>query len=94
MRVDKFLKVSRLVKRRTVAREACEEGRVAVNGRKAKPGSEVSVGDIVAIEFGGGTVQVQVLEVRDSATADIARRMYRVVEGPVRGISPADEHTY
>lgn len=76
MRIDKFLKVSRLIKRRTLASEACENGRVKINGKIAKPGSEVKVGDIVEIEFGSGTVKVKVNSVSEHASKEEAKEMY------------------
>ncbi|HHW31412.1 MAG TPA: RNA-binding S4 domain-containing protein [Clostridiaceae bacterium] len=76
MRIDKYLKVSRLIKRRTLANEACENGRVKINGKIAKPGSEVKVGDIVEIQFGSGTVKVRVNSVSEHVTKDEAKEMY------------------
>ncbi|MGE5485971.1 MAG: RNA-binding S4 domain-containing protein [Ignavibacteriales bacterium] len=87
MRIDKFLKVSRLIKRRTVAREACDGGRVSINGRQAKPGAEVRNGDTVTVAFGNRTIRVEVLETRESASLEQARQMYRVVEETIRGIT-------
>ena len=66
MRLDKFLKVSRLIKRRTVANEACDAGRVLVNGTVAKASVKVKVGDIIEIAFGTKTVKVEVLEIQDT----------------------------
>ena len=66
MRLDKFLKVSRLIKRRTVANEACDAGRVTVNGRPAKASVNVKVGDIIEIAFGQKTVKVKVLNLLDT----------------------------
>ena len=80
MRIDKFLKNSRLIKRRTVAKEACEQGRVKVNDKPAKPGTEVVEGDIVIIEFGTRTVKVEVLDLKDHVTKDAAKEMYRTIE--------------
>ncbi|NMB33760.1 MAG: RNA-binding S4 domain-containing protein, partial [Clostridium sp.] len=60
MRIDKYLKVSRLIKRRTLANEACEKGRVKINDRAAKPGSDVKIGDIIEVQFGNNTVRVKV----------------------------------
>jgi len=59
MRIDKYLKVSRLIKRRTLANEACEQGRVLINGKVAKPGTEVKVGDIIEIRFGNSTTKLK-----------------------------------
>ncbi len=80
MRVDKFLKNSRLIKRRTVAKEACEQGRVKVNDKPAKPGTEVSEGDIVTIEFGTRTVKARIIDLKEHVTKDGAREMYETIE--------------
>lgn len=80
MRLDKYLKVSRLIKRRTVANEACDGGRVSVNGRVQRASYDVKVGDEIVIEFGARPLAVRVLEVKDSAFKDDARSMYEVVE--------------
>ena len=64
MRLDKYLKVSRLIKRRTVANEACDAGRVMINGKTAKAGTDVKVGDVIEIGFGTRNVKVQVLDVQ------------------------------
>lgn len=77
MRLDKFLKVSRLIKRRTVANEACDNARVTVNGRPAKASYDVKVGDKLAIQFGARTLCVEVLEVADNVRKDDAALMYR-----------------
>ncbi len=77
MRLDKWLKVSRLIKRRTVAQEACDAGRVSVNGRTAKPSAEVRPGDTVEIAFGGKTLRAEVLSVQESVRKDDAAAMYR-----------------
>ena len=77
MRLDKFLKVSRLIKRRTVANEACDNARVTVNSRSAKASYDVKVGDVLAISFGSRTVRVEVLSVQESVRKDDAAGMYR-----------------
>ena len=77
MRLDKYLKVSRLIKRRTVANEACDAGRVSVNGRPAKAGAEVKAGDIIEIGFGNRQVRVEVTEVRETTRKDEAEDMFR-----------------
>ena len=77
MRVDKWLKVSRLIKRRTVAQEACDGGRVSVNGAVAKPSREVKEGDIVEISFGAKKVRAEVLSVQETVRKDDAAAMYR-----------------
>ena len=66
MRLDKYLKVSRLIKRRTVANEACDAGRVTVNGRPAKASAEVKVGDVIEIGFGNKAVKVQVTDIKET----------------------------
>lgn len=76
MRLDKYLKVSRLIKRRTVANEACDSGRVSVNGKVARASYDVKVGDEITIDFGARPLTVTVLEVKDSAFKDDARQMY------------------
>lgn len=80
MRVDKFLKVSRIIKRRTVANEACDAGRVCINGKVVKAGAEVKCGDIIEIQFGNNTTKVEVLALQDSTKKEDAANMYRVVE--------------
>ena len=77
MRVDKFLKVSRLIKRRTVANEACDNARVSVNGRPAKASYDVKVGDVLQIQFGARAVTVEVLQVSENVRKDDAVGMYR-----------------
>ena len=79
MRLDKYLKVSRLIKRRTVAREACDGGRVSVNGRTAKAGSSVKEGDIVEIAFGTRTVKVEITSVAETVRKEEAKEMYRYI---------------
>ena len=66
MRLDKYLKVSRLIKRRTVANEACDAGRVMINGKTAKAGAEVKAGDVIEIGFGTRNVKVEVLDVQET----------------------------
>lgn len=80
MRLDKYLKVSRLIKRRTVANEACDGGRVSVNGKVARASYDVKEGDILTIDFGSRPVTVRVLEVKDTAYKDVAKTMYEAVE--------------
>ena len=77
MRLDKYLKVSRLIKRRTVANEACDNERVLVNGRPAKASCDVKVGDVLEIRFGQRTVKVEVLAVAEAVRKDDAAAMYR-----------------
>ncbi len=77
MRLDKYLKVSRLIKRRTVANEACDNDRVTVNGRPAKASYEVKEGDVIAIQFGARTLKVEVLQVAETVRKDDAAALYR-----------------
>lgn len=79
MRLDKYLKVSRLIKRRTIANEACDNGRVCVNGRVVKAGYEVKVGDKIEITMGPRTVAVEVLQVAETVKKDDAAAMYKEV---------------
>ncbi len=77
MRLDKYLKVSRLIKRRTVANDACDIGRVLVNGRPAKAGCQVKVGDVIEIAFGQRTLKVEVTQVADNVSKSDAPAMYK-----------------
>lgn len=79
MRLDKFLKVSRLIKRRTVANEICTAGRVQVNGRAAKPGTELKPGDVLEIGFGTGATRIRVLEIRDTVRKEEADSLYEIL---------------
>ena len=79
MRLDKYLKVSRLIKRRTVANKACDNTRVSVNGRPAKASYDVKVGDRIEIQFGARTVAVEVLQVAENVRQDDAVGMYREI---------------
>ena len=80
MRLDKYLKVSRLIKRRTVAAEACDGGRVSVNGKVAEPGHDVKENDIIEISFGEKKVKVKVLELKEHVLKAGAADMYEVLE--------------
>jgi len=80
MRLDKWLKVSRLIKRRTVAQEACDGGHVSINGRVAKPSSDVKEGDVIAISFGSRTLRAEVLSVAETVRKDDAAAMYREIQ--------------
>lgn len=77
MRLDKFLKVSRLIKRRTVANEACDAGRVLVNDKVAKASATVKQGDVIEIQFGTKAVKVEVLDVQETSRKDEAKELYR-----------------
>ena len=79
MRLDKYLKVSRLIKRRTVANEACDNGRISVNGRTVKASYEVKVGDRIEINMGSRTVAVEVLQIAETVRKDDAVGMYKEV---------------
>jgi len=80
MRLDKFLKVSRIIKRRTVAKDFAENERVMINGRIAKPSSEVKKGDIITIQVGDRKTSVEVLEIRENVKAAEAKNLYRTIE--------------
>lgn len=80
MRLDKYLKVSRIIKRRTVANEACSGGRVSLNGKVAKPGAEVSEGDTLEIRFGNRLGRYRITSVRETVRKENAREMYDVLE--------------
>ncbi|HEX6593217.1 MAG TPA: RNA-binding S4 domain-containing protein [Bacillota bacterium] len=80
MRLDKFLKVSRLIRRRTLAKDVADQGRVAVNGKKAKAGTKVSVGDEIAIQFGQKLVTVQVLSLSEVVKKGDAKTLYKVLK--------------
>lgn len=80
MRLDKFLKVSRIIKRRSVANDVCSLGRVTVNGRPSKPGVKLKVGDVVTIEFGNGNVSFRVLKLSETVRKEEASEMYELLE--------------
>ncbi len=80
MRLDKFLQVSRIIKRRTVAKEACDGGRVMINGKVAKAGSEVKEGDVLEIRFGSRLGRYEVALVKETVRKEEAAEMYRVLE--------------
>lgn len=77
MRLDKYLKVSRLIKRRTVANEACDAGRVFINDKPAKASTHVKTGDILEIQFGTKSVKVEVLDVQETVRKEAAQELYR-----------------
>ena len=76
MRIDKYLKNARIIKRRTVAKEACDGGRVTINGKTAKAGDEVVVGDIVAVQFGNRSQKLRVLDIKDNVQKKGAEDLY------------------
>ena len=80
MRLDKYLKVSRLIKRRTVANEACDSGRVSINGKTAKASVDVKVGDVIEIHFGDKTVKVMVTDIIETTKKDDDKDMYKYVQ--------------
>ena len=80
MRLDKYLKVSRIIKRRTVANDACDAAHVTVNGRPAKASYDVKVGDMVEITFGGRTLKIRVLDVKETVGKGDASSLYQVLE--------------
>lgn len=79
MRIDKFLKVSRILKRRTLSKEACEGGKVKVNGRAAKSGHQVKAGDEVEIAFAGGALKFRILAIKETVKKDEAESLYEII---------------
>ncbi len=79
MRIDKFLKNSRIIKRRTIAKKACEQGRVYIINKQSKPGDEVKVGDIIDINFVSGEMKVEVLDISDNVRKDKATELYKKI---------------
>lgn len=80
MRIDKYLKNARIIKRRTIAKEACEQGKVLINNKVAKPGDEVNVGDKVQINFGNGSMKFEILDVKDNVGKDLATTLYKNID--------------
>ncbi len=80
MRIDKYLKVSRLIKRRTVANDVADAGRVTVNGRPVKASYSVKVGDIIEVTFGNRPIKAKVLSLEERKGKDVAREMYEIIE--------------
>ena len=80
MRIDKYLKVSRIIKRRTVANEACDASHICVNGRPAKASYDVKVGDLIEVTFGARTLRIRVLDVKETVGKDAASSLYEVVD--------------
>ncbi|MDP4088382.1 MAG: RNA-binding S4 domain-containing protein [Bacillota bacterium] len=81
MRLDKYLKVSRIIKRRTVAKEVCEGGRVSINGKIAKPGTEIKEGDIIDIRFASRSLKAKITSVAEHVRKEEAKEMYQLLEG-------------
>lgn len=79
MRIDKFLKNARIIKRRTIAKDACEQGKVLINEKVSKPGDEVKVGDKVQINFGNGSMKFEILDIKDNVGKDMATSLYKVI---------------
>lgn len=79
MRLDKYLKVSRLIKRRTIANEACDAGRVSVNGKIARASYDVKTGDIIEISFGTHPIKIEVLKVQETVKKDDAALLYKII---------------
>ena len=79
MRIDKFLKVSRILKRRTLAQEAASAGKISVNGREVKPSYRVKIGDIVEVSFLSGTLKFRVLDLKETVKKDDAQNLYEVI---------------
>lgn len=79
MRIDKYLKITRIIKRRTIANEACEAGRVLINDKVAKSGTQVKVGDIVEIRFGNNTTKFEVMEVKEHVRKEEVANLYRMM---------------
>lgn len=80
MRLDKYLKVSRLIKRRTVAKEACDKGIISINGKVAKSSSEVNTGDVLELKFGERITKVKITEIKEHVLKNDAKEMYEVIE--------------
>jgi len=85
MRLDKFLKVSRIIKRRTIASEACDKQRVLVNGSPAKAGKDIKIGDVLEIRFGSSTLKVKVLSLAETVRKEAAGDMYEILEDTRNG---------
>ena len=81
MRIDKFLKVSRILKRRSVANDACTGGKVIVNGKEVKPSYRLKIGDIVEIAFLSGTLKFKILELKETVKKEDAEKLYEIING-------------
>ncbi len=80
MRIDKFLKTARLIKRRTVAKQACEQGRIHINDKLAKPGSDVNVGDIITLDFASSSIRVEVVKIAEHVKKEEATDLYKQLQ--------------
>ncbi len=81
MRLDKYLKVSRIIKRRTVAKEICESGRISINGKLAKPSTKIKEGDIIEIQFANRNLKAQIINIAEHVKKEDAKEMYIIIEG-------------
>jgi ribosomal 50S subunit-recycling heat shock protein len=81
MRLDKYLKVSRIIKRRTVAKEACEGGRVSINGKVAKAGTEIKEGDIIEIKYAEKIFKAKIINITEHVLKENAKEMYEIISG-------------
>jgi ribosomal 50S subunit-recycling heat shock protein len=81
MRLDKFLKVSRIIKRRTIAKEVCETGKVLINEKVAKPGSVVKIGDIIEIRYASGSVKAEIINISEHVSKEGAAELYKIISG-------------
>ncbi|WP_373897392.1 RNA-binding S4 domain-containing protein [Haloimpatiens sp. FM7315] len=79
MRLDKYLKISRIIKRRTIAKEACESGRVSINEKVAKPSTEVNEGDIIEIKFANSCLKAKIINISSHVTKEAAKEMYELI---------------
>lgn len=79
MRIDKFLKVSRILKRRTLAQEACDKGKVSINGREVKPAHQIKVGDVVEITYTSGSLKFRINEIKETVKKDEASSLYTII---------------
>lgn len=79
MRIDKFLKVSRILKRRTLAQQACDKGKVIVNGKEVKPAKQIKIGDEVELQFTGGAVKFRILNIKETVKKDEASTLYEIL---------------
>ena len=80
MRLDKYLKISRLIKRRTIAKEVCDKGKININGRLAKSSTEVKIGDVLELNFGSKLIKVRINDTSSTTPANSAKEMYEIIE--------------
>lgn len=81
MRIDKFLKVSRILKRRALAQQACDKGKVIVNGKEVKPAKQIKAGDEVELQFTGGSLKFRILQIKETVKKDEAQSLYEIING-------------